>query len=271
MRRGCATLELLAARAPGVDWRWLVLAVAGIVLAHIANNLMNDLFDTQTGTDSATYPRALYAPHPVLGGLVSRRTLVVAILAVNLVDLAILIVALSMLVTPALFDISERLAMPRFASREERPHEPIDGPPAPVIICGFGRVGQVVGRVLRMQRIRFTALDKDAGQVEVTFDGEAVAVAECLLPDGQGLAAQSLGLLEPALILVRQRQERHAGQRIWMLQAKHPLSSLHHLHKQLLSLLTPSLIPVGQCKNGPSTYLCTVILCSNNWAFLINT
>ncbi|MBV8350465.1 MAG: prenyltransferase [Mycolicibacterium sp.] len=83
---------LLAVGKPGLDWRWLVLAVAGIVLAHIANNLMNDLFDTQTGTDSATYPRALYAPHPVLGGLVSRRTLVVAILAVNLVDLAILIV-----------------------------------------------------------------------------------------------------------------------------------------------------------------------------------
>ena len=83
---------LLAIGKPGLDWRWLVLAVAGIVLAHVANNLMNDLFDTQTGTDTATYPRALYAPHPVLGGLVSRRTLVVAIAAVNLVDLAILIV-----------------------------------------------------------------------------------------------------------------------------------------------------------------------------------
>jgi 1,4-dihydroxy-2-naphthoate polyprenyltransferase len=53
---------------------------------------MNDLFDTQVGTDTATYPRALYAPHPVLSGLVSRRTLLTAILAVNLADLAILVV-----------------------------------------------------------------------------------------------------------------------------------------------------------------------------------
>jgi 1,4-dihydroxy-2-naphthoate octaprenyltransferase len=53
---------------------------------------MNDLFDTQTGTDSSSYPRALYAPHPVLSGLVSRRTLLTAIAAVNLADLAILIV-----------------------------------------------------------------------------------------------------------------------------------------------------------------------------------
>ncbi len=83
---------LLAVGEPGLDWRWLVLALAGITLAHIANNLMNDLFDTQVGTDSTTYPRALYAPHPVLSNLVSRRTLVVSILLVNIADLAILLV-----------------------------------------------------------------------------------------------------------------------------------------------------------------------------------
>jgi len=83
---------LLAAGKPGLDWRWLTLAIIGILLAHTVNNLMNDLFDTQTGLDSNTYPRALYAPHPVLSGLVSRRTLLVAIGLVNLADLAILIV-----------------------------------------------------------------------------------------------------------------------------------------------------------------------------------
>ncbi|OBI46113.1 prenyltransferase [Mycobacterium kyorinense] len=83
---------LLAVGQPGLDWRWLVLAIVGITLAHTANNLMNDLYDTQTGTDSASYPRALYAPHPVLSGLVSRRTLLTAIAVVNVADLAILIV-----------------------------------------------------------------------------------------------------------------------------------------------------------------------------------
>src|SRR5246127_1452062 len=83
---------LLAIGEPGLDWRLLVLSLVGITLAHIANNLMNDLFDTQTGLDSSTYPRALYAPHPVLSGLVSRRTLLIAIALVNLGDLAILIV-----------------------------------------------------------------------------------------------------------------------------------------------------------------------------------
>ena len=83
---------LLAIGEPGLDWRWLALAIVGILLAHTANNLMNDLFDTQVGSDSESYPRALYAPHPVLTGIVSRRTLLLAILAVNVADLAILVV-----------------------------------------------------------------------------------------------------------------------------------------------------------------------------------
>jgi 1,4-dihydroxy-2-naphthoate octaprenyltransferase len=83
---------LLAIGEPELDGRWLTLAVVGIVLAHLANNLMNDLYDTQAGSDTASYPRALYAPHPVLSGLVSRRTLITAIVLVNLADLAILVV-----------------------------------------------------------------------------------------------------------------------------------------------------------------------------------
>ena len=83
---------LLAIGEPGFDWRWLTLAVVGITLAHLANNLMNDLYDTSSGSDSATYPRALYAPHPILSGLVTRRALLTAIVAVNAADLVILVV-----------------------------------------------------------------------------------------------------------------------------------------------------------------------------------
>lgn len=80
---------LLAVRQDGFEWSWFLLAWLGIVLAHVANNLMNDLFDTDVGLDTAGYPRALYAPHPVLAGLVSRRALVWATVAVNLADVAI--------------------------------------------------------------------------------------------------------------------------------------------------------------------------------------
>ena len=69
---------------------WL-LASLGLILAHVANNLMNDLFDLDVGADSESYPRALYAPHPVLSGMISRRGLLAAALVVNVADLAILV------------------------------------------------------------------------------------------------------------------------------------------------------------------------------------
>jgi len=76
----------------GVDWLGLVLAVVGILIAHVANNMMNDLADTEIGSDTADYPRALYAPHPILTGLVTRKQLITAILAANVIDLVIMIV-----------------------------------------------------------------------------------------------------------------------------------------------------------------------------------
>jgi 1,4-dihydroxy-2-naphthoate octaprenyltransferase len=83
---------LLAVREPGFRTGWFLLALLGITLAHVANNLMNDLFDTEVGQDTADYPRAQYAPHPILSGLTSRRQLAALALAVNVADLAIMLV-----------------------------------------------------------------------------------------------------------------------------------------------------------------------------------
>src|SRR3954469_12522714 len=85
-----AIAGLLAVHQHGFDSRWYALSFAGIVLAHAANNLMNDLFDLDVGLDTEQYPRGLYAPHPVLSGMITRRGLAVASLIVNLVDLGIL-------------------------------------------------------------------------------------------------------------------------------------------------------------------------------------
>src|SRR2546427_7935370 len=83
---------LLAARAPGADALLFSLALVGLVLAHAANNMINDYFDLESGVDSEDYVRAQYAPHPVLSGLISKKGLLLAIALVNLVDLVILLV-----------------------------------------------------------------------------------------------------------------------------------------------------------------------------------
>jgi 1,4-dihydroxy-2-naphthoate octaprenyltransferase len=88
-----AIAGLLAAfHDENVRWGLFALAAVGLVLAHVANNLMNDLFDLEVGADSDSYPRALYAPHPVLSGTISRRGLLTAAIAFNAADLAILVV-----------------------------------------------------------------------------------------------------------------------------------------------------------------------------------
>ncbi|MBU6396931.1 MAG: cation:proton antiporter [Rhodospirillales bacterium] len=81
---------------------------------------------------------------------------------------ATLVIALSMMLSPVLFSLSERLVMPRLEARkQQRPFDRLEDVQAtPVIICGFGRVGQIIGRVLAMQKIRFTALDRSSAQVD---------------------------------------------------------------------------------------------------------
>jgi len=81
---------LLAVRHPHFAAGWYALAFVGMRVAHVSNNLLNDLFDTDTGLDTNDYPRALYAPHPILSGMISRSGLVKAAAAVNVADVVIL-------------------------------------------------------------------------------------------------------------------------------------------------------------------------------------
>ncbi len=66
-----------------------LLATVGVVLAHATNNLMNDYFDLESGVDTDEYTRALYAPHPVLSGWITREGLLRAVLLFNAVNIVI--------------------------------------------------------------------------------------------------------------------------------------------------------------------------------------
>jgi monovalent cation:proton antiporter-2 (CPA2) family protein len=81
--------------------------------------------------------------------------------------LLVLAVTLSMATTPVLFALHARHVRPRLARRDRRPYDEVapEGEP-PVIIAGFGRVGQVVGRVLQAKKIAFTAMDASAEHIE---------------------------------------------------------------------------------------------------------
>jgi 1,4-dihydroxy-2-naphthoate octaprenyltransferase len=87
-----AIAGLLATGNSDFHLGFFALAAIGIVLAHAANNMINDFFDLEAGLDTAAYPRSLYAPHPVNSGVVTRRQLLKAIAITNLLDAAIMVV-----------------------------------------------------------------------------------------------------------------------------------------------------------------------------------
>ena len=74
-----------------VNYWFLALAVFGLVVAHAANNMINDYFDTTSGIDTEGYVRALYAPHPILSGWVTKGQLGAAIVVLNAIGAAIML------------------------------------------------------------------------------------------------------------------------------------------------------------------------------------
>ncbi len=98
----------------------------------------------------------------VLFGLAARENLLPA----AKIDELILAVAVSMLLTPFAYmfveflsNKAEQAKEPEYDEMEDQHHD--------IIIAGFGRVGQVVGRLLRVANRPFTALEIDSSQVDV--------------------------------------------------------------------------------------------------------
>jgi monovalent cation:proton antiporter-2 (CPA2) family protein len=80
----------------------------------------------------------------------------------DLVSLLIVVVTLSMAATPLIYLAVTRLLRPTAAA----PFDEIQAQDNQVIIAGFGRVGQIIARILRAKRIPFTALDSSSEHVD---------------------------------------------------------------------------------------------------------
>ncbi|MEM1037091.1 MAG: cation:proton antiporter [Pseudomonadota bacterium] len=84
----------------------------------------------------------------------------------DLADRLLLIVALSMLLTPALFIFYDRLIAPRYAVTDERDMDEVDEKSS-IIIAGHGRVGGLVSRILRGMGLSPTVIDFSSKQLEM--------------------------------------------------------------------------------------------------------
>ncbi|GAA3576017.1 glutathione-regulated potassium-efflux system protein KefB [Gibbsiella greigii] len=82
--------------------------------------------------------------------------------------LLLVVVTLSMITTPLLMQIIDRILARRYnaaSEDEEIPYVEDDDPQ--VIIVGFGRFGQVIGRLLMANKMRVTVLERDVSAVSM--------------------------------------------------------------------------------------------------------
>lgn len=89
-----------------------------------------------------------------------------SVLPPDLTPVLLLVVALSMFLTPLLFIAFDKLVLPRYAKNtQQRESDTIDEQ-GRVIIAGIGRFGQVVNRMLRANDIPTVVLDRNPQQID---------------------------------------------------------------------------------------------------------
>jgi len=117
-------------------------------------------------------PRPVAAEAALLLGQAGEFAFVVVALANRLglvpeetAQFMLLVAALTMALTPVLATIGGRVAAAMMAQGAEAPEAPEEGLSGHVIIAGFGRVGEMLARVLEEEGARWLALDLDTAAV----------------------------------------------------------------------------------------------------------
>lgn len=88
-----------------------------------------------------------------------------AVLPGDIAELLLLVIALSMLLTPALFIFYDRVIAAIYINEEAREADTIEEP-GEVIIAGYGRIGTVVDRMLLAAGYKTTVIDYDSNQID---------------------------------------------------------------------------------------------------------
>jgi monovalent cation:proton antiporter-2 (CPA2) family protein len=145
-------LQVIAATAGFLALKIMVVAAVGRLTRHAALASWRMGFTLPAGGEFAF----------VLFALAARQR----ILDAHMADFLVLVVTLSMMVAPLILALHDRVRRALVSAQPGKPFDTIDESDNRVIIAGFGRVGQIVSRVLRARHIKFTALDSSQTHVD---------------------------------------------------------------------------------------------------------
>ena len=146
---------------------WLILGlVAGFLAIKVAV-----LYGLAKGFGIARSQQALFAFLLSQGGefafVVFGAAQTAKVFSDKVASILIVVVALSMVCTPLLLLAHDLLLAPRFRVDKRRKADAIDSNQDHVIIAGFGRFGQIVGRLLTVNQVPLTVLDHDPDQIDL--------------------------------------------------------------------------------------------------------
>ncbi|OTG85675.1 glutathione-regulated potassium-efflux system protein KefB [Acinetobacter sp. ANC 4558] len=108
------------------------------------------------------------------------------ILSQTMLEPLVLIVTLSMVLTPLLYWISTKLIHIFFNQEKTKNNDDIPESEAhyPLIIAGFGRFGQIIARVAYLQHLKFTAIDNNLEKIDFVRNyGGKVYYGDATHPD----------------------------------------------------------------------------------------
>ena len=136
-----------------------------------------------------------------------------------LADQMILVIAMSMVLTPILVILNDRFIEPRYRTSVDEPVNEMIDEGNDVILVGFGRFGQVIGRMLHVNDIHPTIIDNDPDQIErVRRFGYKTYYGDVLRQD----VLHSVGANQARLIILSGNGKESINQAVEMIQKDFP-------------------------------------------------
>lgn len=138
----------------------------------------------------------------------------------SIADNMLLVVALSMLLTPLLFIFYERVIVPRYVNEQAREFDEFDEDDEPeVLIAGLGRVGTVVNRMMRTNLIKTVVLDHDFEQINMLrMFGTKAYYGDASRPD----LLEAAGIANVKVIVITLNDMEQSMEIVKYVQKNHP-------------------------------------------------
>ncbi len=145
-------------------------------------------------------------------------TVASGVIPAALAEQLLLVVALSMLLTPVLFIVYDRLIAPRYAAAQSGEADDIDDD-APIIIAGVGRFGGVVNQILRAAGFNTVVLDYHSEHLErLRVFGFKVFFGDASRPD----LLHAARIDEARMLIIAIDNREQATEMVRHVRANHP-------------------------------------------------